>query len=229
MSGLVKAGVKPERLRRSIEQMQRWMGSVEQPLLQLAILEQDGELLVRLDDGLADTSGQRHFDFDDLLESAEVSLPRLPATAEQLFEHGCRNEERGRLNEAAEAYRQALLLGGPDPTICFNLANVLNAMGQKEQAVERYYQVLELNRDRRGRLEQLGRRFGRSRSYARSHRRHGTSPGYRHGLRGRSLQPGRSPRRNRTGNGSGRPLACLCRKGPSWNMGEARAAAPERK
>ena len=122
------------------------MGSVEQPLLQLAILERDGELLVRLDDGLADTSGQRHFDFDDLLESAEVSLPQLPATAEQLFEHGCRNEERGRLNEAAEAYRQALLLGGPDPTICFNLANVLNAMGQKEQAVERYYQVLELNR-----------------------------------------------------------------------------------
>jgi tetratricopeptide (TPR) repeat protein len=146
MSSLVAAGVKPERLRRSIEEMQKWLGSIEQPLLQLAILEQNGELLVRLDDGLADTSGQRHFDFDDVSETPEVSLPQPPVTAEQLFEQGCRNEECGRLNEAAEAYRQALLLGGPNPTICFNLANVLNAMGHKEQAVERYYQVVELNR-----------------------------------------------------------------------------------
>jgi tetratricopeptide (TPR) repeat protein len=146
MSGLVEAGVKPERLRRSIVQMQRWMGNIEQPLLQLAILEQNGELLVRLDDGLADTSGQRHFDFDDGSEPPEVSLLQPPVNAEQLFEQGCRNEEWGRFDEAAEAYRQALLVGGPNPTICFNLANVLNAMGQKEQAVERYYQVVELNR-----------------------------------------------------------------------------------
>jgi tetratricopeptide (TPR) repeat protein len=146
MSGLVEAGVKPERIRRSIEQMQRWMGSVEQPLLQLAILERQGELLVRLDDGLADTSGQRYFDFDHIAEPPRVSLPRPPATAEQLFQRGCRNEECGRLDEAEEAYRQALLLGGPNPTICFNLANVLNALGRKEQAVERYHQVVEFNR-----------------------------------------------------------------------------------
>jgi hypothetical protein len=144
--GLVEAGVKPGRLRRSIEQMQRWMGSIEQPLLQLAILEQNGELLVRLDDGLADASGQRRFDFDGNLEPLEFSLPRPPDTAEQLFEQGYQNEESGRLNEAVEAYRQALLLGGPNPTICFNLANALYAMGHKEQAVERYYQVVELNR-----------------------------------------------------------------------------------
>jgi len=146
MSGLVEAGVRPERLRRIIEQMRTWLGSIEQPLLQLALLEQNGQLMVRLDDGLADTSGQRHFDFDDVSEPSEVRSPQPAATAEQLFEQGCRKEESGRLDEAAEAYRQALLLGGPNPTICFNLANVLNAMGQKEQAVERYYQVVELNR-----------------------------------------------------------------------------------
>jgi tetratricopeptide (TPR) repeat protein len=91
-------------------------------------------------------SGQRHFDFDEVSEPPEVSLPQPPATAEQAFERGCREEECGRLDEAAEAYRKALLLGGPDPTICFNLANVLNAVGRKEQAVERYYQVVELDR-----------------------------------------------------------------------------------
>jgi len=113
----------------------------------LALLEQNGELMVRLDDGLADTSGQRQFDFDGTSEPLKVSLPRLPVTAEHLFEQGCQNEESGRLDEAVEAYRQALLLGGPNPTICFNLANVLNAMGQKQQAVERYYQVVELNHE----------------------------------------------------------------------------------
>jgi tetratricopeptide (TPR) repeat protein len=122
------------------------MGSAEQPLLQLAILEQKGELLVRLDDGLADASGQRHFDFDEVSEPPGVSLPQPPLTAAQLFERGCRDEECGRLDEAAEAYRQALLLGGPNTTICFNLANVLNAIGRKDQAVERYYQVVELDR-----------------------------------------------------------------------------------
>jgi tetratricopeptide (TPR) repeat protein len=146
MGGLVEAGVRPERLRRSIEQMQTWMGSIEEPLQQLAVLEQNGRLLVRLDDGIADTSGQRHFDFDEDLGPMEVGLHQSQATAEQLFETGCQNEERGRLNEAVEAYRQALLVGGPNPMICFNLANVLNALGKKEQAVERYYQAVELDR-----------------------------------------------------------------------------------
>jgi tetratricopeptide (TPR) repeat protein len=146
MSQLIKAGVKPQRLRRSIEQMQRWVGRIEQPLLQLSLLEQDGQLLVRLPDGLADTSGQRYFDFDELLAPVEVTLSRQPATAEELFEQGCRHEEAGHLNEAAEEYRYSLLLGGPNPMVCFNLANVLYAMGNPEQAVERYYQAVELNR-----------------------------------------------------------------------------------
>jgi len=146
ISELIQAGVKPDRLRRSIEQMQRWVGRIEQPLLQLSLLEQDGKVLVRLPDGLADTSGQRYFDFDEILEPLEVTLSRQPATADEIFEQGCRHEESGRLDEAVEAYRYALLLGGPNPTICFNLANVLNATGNQEQAVERYYQAVELNR-----------------------------------------------------------------------------------
>jgi Flp pilus assembly protein TadD len=143
---LVQAGVKPERLRRSIELMQRWVGRIEQPLLQLSLLEQDGQLFVRLPDGLADTSGQRYFDFDQILDPLEVTLSRQPATAEELFEQGYRHEEAGHFNEAVEAYRYSLLLGGPNPMICFNLANVLHATGNPEQAVERYYQTVELNR-----------------------------------------------------------------------------------
>ena len=39
----------------------------------------------------------------------------------------------------------ALMLGGPDRDTCFNLANVLHALGRKAQAAERYRQALELD------------------------------------------------------------------------------------
>jgi tetratricopeptide (TPR) repeat protein len=56
--------------------------------------------------------------------------------------------QRGGVGEAAElAYRQALLEDGPDPESCFNLGNVLFALGRHEQAVERYRQAVELDRD----------------------------------------------------------------------------------
>ena len=45
----------------------------------------------------------------------------------------------------AHAYREALLQDGPHPDVCFNLANVLYGLGQKQQAAERYHQALELD------------------------------------------------------------------------------------
>jgi hypothetical protein len=54
---LAQAGVRPEQIRRNLEQLQRWL-PVEQPLAQLVLLEQDGQLLVRLEDGqLAEPTG----------------------------------------------------------------------------------------------------------------------------------------------------------------------------
>src|SRR5262249_49999988 len=46
-------------------------------------------------------------------------------------------------DEAADAYRQAIAVGGPNAVTCFNLANCLYAMGQKELAAERYSQAAE--------------------------------------------------------------------------------------
>jgi Tfp pilus assembly protein PilF len=58
-------------------------------------------------------------------------------------------EDAGELEAAELAYRQALLEEGPDPEVCFNLGNVLHALGRKEQAAERYRQVVELDTDYR--------------------------------------------------------------------------------
>ena len=117
---LSNAGISTERIRRSLEQLKASITGVDQPLEQLAFLEKNGQLLVRLEEGLIEPSGQMFLDF----ESEQPTLPAKPASAEQWFQLGCQNEEEGFLAEAADAYRQALLTGGPDPDLIFNLANV---------------------------------------------------------------------------------------------------------
>lgn len=144
---LFRMGITLPRLRRSMQQLQGWLGNVDQSLRQLVALEQSGELLVRLDDGLADPSGQRCFDFTEHHTEATVSLPESRPAAEELFEQACGLDEAGQFEEAIKAYRQALLVGGTDATICYNLANALNQSGQVEAAIERYYQTVELKPD----------------------------------------------------------------------------------
>jgi len=138
---LIQAGVGADRLRRSIEHMKTWLNNVESPLLQLAVMEQSGELLVRLKDGLVEPTGQRRLDFD--VADEPVSLPQPTATAVNWFDLGCEHEDSGQLSDAADAYRQALAVGGPDAVACYNLANCLYAMGQKGLAAERYSQAAE--------------------------------------------------------------------------------------
>jgi Tetratricopeptide repeat/MerR HTH family regulatory protein/BRCA1 C Terminus (BRCT) domain len=142
---LTRAGVTSGRIRKSLEQLRRWLGDVEQPLAQLALIERDGRLMLRLEEGqLADTKGQLQFDF-----AADpppiVVVESASATAEEWWERGCDAEEAGRLQEAAAAYRQALLAGRPTPQLCFNLGNVLFALDQKGQALERFRQAVELD------------------------------------------------------------------------------------
>ena len=143
---LERAGVSLTRIRRSLEQIRAWLPALDQPLAQLAGLEQNGRLLVRMDNGcLAEPSGQLWFDFDDAKNSTAGTVADGSPSADWHFEQGCQHETAGRLREAAAAYREALQVGPPDADTCFNLANVLYGLGQKEQAVERYRQVVELD------------------------------------------------------------------------------------
>ena len=70
-----------------------------------------------------------------------------PATAVEWHELGVSQEQQGHLEAAAESYRLALQVGGPDAQVCFDLAHVLAAAGQHQAAIERYMQAVELNRD----------------------------------------------------------------------------------
>jgi tetratricopeptide (TPR) repeat protein len=146
---LTKAGVSTSAIRRSLERLKTWQVDGDQPLAQLALLEKNGQLLLRIEEGLVEPTGQMCFDFGEN-DVGRISNPSYlvsvqPTTAEGYFKLGIQNEEEGLAKEAAEAYRQALALGGPDCDVAFNLANVLFGLGLKEEASERYQQVVELN------------------------------------------------------------------------------------
>ncbi len=146
---LLASGVTLGRVRRSLEHLRTWMPDVEQPLEQITVIERSGRLLVRLERGeLAETDGgQYHFDFAGEPDPAASPMKIIPGprTASEWFEQGLEQERHGYLAEAAGSFRQALLNGGPDATICFDLANVLRSLGERQQAMERYLQSVEID------------------------------------------------------------------------------------
>lgn len=145
---LLQAGVPLERLRRSLRLLQGALGGIEEPLLQLSLLEDGRGLLARLEDGrLVDPRGQLHFPFGDpgASEKQPLRMERRPRSADDWFALALDREDAGLFEEAAEAYREALLAGGPEPEICFNLGNTLYGLGRVEQAAERFRQAVELD------------------------------------------------------------------------------------
>jgi tetratricopeptide (TPR) repeat protein len=150
---LMRSGVHPSRIRRSLDQLRRWLPEAQQSLDQLSLLEHNGDLLVRLEHGdLATADGQLHFDYsgeaaEDASAPLRLHVEVAPTTPGAWFEQGVEQQRAGYLAESAESYRQALQLGGPDAQVCFDLANVLRELGQKRQAMERYLQAVEVDRN----------------------------------------------------------------------------------
>jgi len=143
---LARRGVSSYRLRKSFEQLQTWMPEAQTPLQQLALVHNDGRMLVRLGDGdLAGFDGQLHFDFTEQPASVPMRIVAGPTSAQDWLQQGLDQEQAGYFADAEASYRQALRLSGPDAQACFNLANVLNAQGQKQSAIERFRQAVEID------------------------------------------------------------------------------------
>ncbi len=116
-------------------------------------------LLVRQQDCFLDSHGQKWWDFDkelvdrdversgvvSLVSPGEHPLPLPASTVEQCVEWAADCEEQGLWEQAAAAYRSALVAGGPRADLCFQLAEVLYRLGDVAAARERYYMALELD------------------------------------------------------------------------------------
>jgi tetratricopeptide (TPR) repeat protein len=154
---LLAAGVPPRRLLRSVRQLRRWLSDdVSAGDLVTGLIHVGNRFLVRTDrGGLAETTGQLVFDFS--ADSAPSSVPwSKEACGDELFEESVRLEQDGKLEEAAEGYRQLLLDEGPDADVCFNLANVLEGLGEIQAAIERLYEAVAIDPDHADAWNNLG-------------------------------------------------------------------------
>jgi len=140
---LVARGTSLAAIRNGLEQLRRWLPDARLPLSQVARLEENGRLLVRLNNRLLDGSGQQHFDFSTIESPPSTLTPRFePSSVNELFEAALELEDAGRLEEAADAYRRTIDLDPHDPVLHFNLGNVLFALGRWADALASFQQAL---------------------------------------------------------------------------------------
>ncbi|HEY5315037.1 MAG TPA: MerR family transcriptional regulator [Pirellulales bacterium] len=163
LAELLTSGAKPAAIERQLGALKRWLPAIARPLAQLSVIVEGRELLLRQGDGLVDAAGQWRFDFeaeDSLPADAAPTVPfsplagspdnaslAAPASPDELCQWAAELEEAGQLDQAADAYRAALVAGGPRPEICFQLAELLYRMGEVAAACERYYMAVELDED----------------------------------------------------------------------------------
>jgi tetratricopeptide (TPR) repeat protein len=144
---LSRAGVTATRLRRSLRQLAAWLPEAVASLERMRLLD-CRQLVMRADDGtLVEPSGQRLFDFAEVTEPAAPLPFDAPIDSDRLLENALELEDAGRFAEAEAAYRRWLLHFGPDAQVCFNLGNVLFSLGQRESAIERFRQAIEIDPD----------------------------------------------------------------------------------
>ena len=146
---LIAAGVTLENIRRGLEQIEGWFPRKHTASFsQLAMLEQDGKLLVGLNGNLFDPSGQKLFDFeesDSTASTIQFESPSASTSIEQLFDDALAFEDAGQFQQAAERYRSALALDPTDPVLNFNLGNTLFTLKEYVPAIA-YFQTA-LGRD----------------------------------------------------------------------------------
>jgi tetratricopeptide (TPR) repeat protein len=165
LADLLAAGVSPQAIEKKLATLLRYLPGVQRPLTQLSIIVHGKEILLRQGDGLIEPGGQLRFDFEAREDSAtggsppqaspsgviEVSEPveplTLPNTPDEICRLAAELEEDGQLAAAAEMYRAAMAAGGPNPEICFQVAELLYRMGDLSAARERYYMAIELDED----------------------------------------------------------------------------------
>jgi tetratricopeptide (TPR) repeat protein len=137
---LIASGASLLNIRRGLEQMRRWLPQRDLPFSQLALLEHDGRILVRLNGTVAEPNGQLRFNFD----GPEEVIAKAPARddGEVLFDEALAAEDAGDLALAVERYQRAIAIESADPVLHFNLGNVLFGLRRYGEAASSYQQAL---------------------------------------------------------------------------------------
>ena len=173
LSRLTADGVKPQRIRRSLMELEGWWPEAAESLAQLEAVEQGSALVVRTREGaLAETSGQLRLEFEHPTEATDAESDDAPADddaqAELWFRRGVVLEEEERPEEAVVAYAKALGFGTPRPELAFNLGNVLYAIDRMEEAAQCFALATEIDAEYVEAWNNLGNALGEGSGYERA-------------------------------------------------------------
>jgi tetratricopeptide (TPR) repeat protein len=133
---LLRLGVPVHQIHRGLEHLGSCLPGPERRLLQLDPVTEGGPLLTGLHEETLAESSRR---------VPQQVRPLRSRARDEWFEVGIREEEEGRLQNAAEAYRKALATGGPRAEICFNLGNTLFSMGRMAEAAQWFTQATDVD------------------------------------------------------------------------------------
>src|SRR5262245_37349311 len=162
LAALHRLAAKPTLIAKKLNEIERQFPDIARPLAELALVVDGRTLLVRRGSDLLEPGGQLRIDFDAFDREGENDSPAtIPspgiflarqsptspeyAAPKQLATWATELDEAGELAASAEMYRAALVAGGPQPELAFQLAEVLYRMGDLAAARERYFMALELD------------------------------------------------------------------------------------
>ena len=155
----IASGASPKAVELKLSRLAELYPNLQRPLLQLSVIVEGKEVLLRQGEGLIEPGGQMRINFDvsesDSENSAaavismqrsleEVSLEALH-TPDEFFELATEFEDAGEIESAVEVYRALALAFGPSADVCFRLAELLYQQLDLDGARERYYMAIELD------------------------------------------------------------------------------------
>ena len=166
LAQLAKNGLPNAEIAKKLDALQALFPDIDRPIAALDLRIVGRDIFLTKENKLVDTIGQELFDFAETpSQIIEYSFSQLdlafdspPAVLlsglsplgqspdkDELCRLAWHLEEQGQLDQAVEFFRAALAAGGPDASICFQLAELLYRLDDKTAARERYYMAIEID------------------------------------------------------------------------------------
>lgn len=161
LAQLRESGISAHRMNKLLANLCRAIPRWRERFRQLALVVSGRTVFFQSGNKLIDHRGQLQLNFDasdgDLGVLADapsiLAIPehvhedRPAQSFSEIMELAELAESRSEWEKAAELYRAALAIGGPNAEVCFRLADVLYQMGDLNGARERYFMAVELDED----------------------------------------------------------------------------------